>query len=421
LELAGQALEALPAGDLLSRARVYGALGIAYEWAGRLAEASQAFEQAELLAQQIGVRYLAISVSCDQAWIQVKQGQIGRARQRGEQALQLAQVAGVRIPPAAHPCAVLAEIALEQNDLTTAEAYASESLELGRQGELANSLRVGYSILARVKLAQGDSEGALAAIEQADQIVRGAGVVHMIEEMAAYRARVWLAQGRLDEASQWAQMYERSRTETVEYLREFSELTLAQLRLAENRPVEALSLLDSLLPEAQAQNRVRPMMEMQLGRALAWQTSGQPDKALAALEHALALAEPEEYVRVFLDRGPRLKELLERLPARQVSRSKAEFIQKLLSGLPDDKSEEKRKPLRPSPKAFAPEPAIDPLSEQELAVLRLLADGLSNQEIADRLFISLGTAKWHVHNLHGKLGVKSRTQAAARARELDLI
>jgi LuxR family maltose regulon positive regulatory protein len=175
----------------------------------------------------------------------------------------------------------------------------------------------------------------------------------------------------------------------------------------------ALHLLARLLRDAEPKARFNSVIEIQAVQALAFQAARDTPAALAALEHALTLAEPEGYVRVFVDEGEPMRSLLQRMKDEVRSARVKSYVTELLAAFPATVD------LHPS--ALIPHPLIEPLSEREREVLNLIAAGLSNHEIADKLIISLGTVKTHINNIFGKLDAKNRTQAVARARELNLL
>jgi LuxR family maltose regulon positive regulatory protein len=197
--------------------------------------------------------------------------------------------------------------------------------------------------------------------------------------------------------------------------------TLARSRvlLAQGKPDQALDLLIRLGEAAQEGDRVGSLIEILAIQALAWWSRNDLPRAITALEKGLLLAQPEGYVRLFVDEGAPMAELLQKLGAQirlQASRSGGrtlEYIDQLLSALGSGELV--------APPAGGPQPFIEPLSDRELEVLRLLAEGLSNREITQRLTVAIGTVKAHVHNIYGKLGVENRIQAIARARELGLL
>jgi len=207
--------------------------------------------------------------------------------------------------------------------------------------------------------------------------------------------------------------------EEMSYPREREYLSLARVRIAQGQadPAgaflhDALHVLDRLLQDAQRKARGSSAIEILLLQALAWQAQAQQDQALAALERALALAEPEGYMRLFLDEGPAMLALLRLAHARGLAPA---YLAMLLVAAGE----------QPSASAAVPTPRstllVEPLTERELEVLHLIAAGASNEEIAERLVIAIGTAKRHVSNIFGKLTVSNRTQAVAHAREIDLL
>jgi len=190
-------------------------------------------------------------------------------------------------------------------------------------------------------------------------------------------------------------------------LRKYEYPVLARLWMAEDCSAEALALLKSALPIAEKMNRIGLVIEYEILIALAAQALGQSEKAMQALERALALAEPEGFVRIFVDEGKPMARLLYEKAA---SRIKPEYVGRLLAAFATA--------APPAPKRVE---MVEPLSERELEVLRLIAEGLSNEEIAQRLVLSLPTIKWHASNIYGKLGVKSRTEAVAKAKALGIL
>jgi LuxR family maltose regulon positive regulatory protein len=301
----------------------------------------------------------------------------------------------------------LGKILYERNDLSTAERHVSESLDLLSQSGTTDSFGLGHALLARIRQARGDDGGALAAIQRAVQIAQGFDIARISTLIAAHRVRIWLAQGELELAARWARDY--GRLGGVEYLREFEDLTLARVLLAQDEPAEALALLDTLLLPAEAAGRMGSAIEIQALRALALQALGDSHGALDALERALKLAEPEGYARVFMDAGEPMAHLLRQAARRGIAPT---YVGQLLAALgagTEGQAEIELSPL------------VEPLSDREMEVLGLLAEGLSNSEIAQRLFISLPTVKSHTRNIYGKLGVHSRKEAVVRARALGIL
>jgi len=272
--------------------------------------------------------------------------------------------------------------------------------------------------LAHIKQTQGDADGAQDLLLQADQALQG----HIISPptvntVKAFQARLWIRQGNLEAARRWAQEYQ-ARPSHVPgypgYLRQTEGATWARVLNAQVKPGAAILLLDSLLQVAEAAGQTGNVIELLALKALALQVQGQPAQAMTALERALTLAEPEGYLRIFVDEGEPMKLLLQRMKAED-GRMK-EYIGNLLAAFGKQPASAD---LHPS--SLRPQPLVEPLSERELEVLRLIADGFSNAEIASKLVIAQGTVKRHINNIYGKLGVASRTQAVARSRELGLL
>ena len=195
----------------------------------------------------------------------------------------------------------------------------------------------------------------------------------------------------------------------TEYVREFEDLTLARVLLAEDRPSQALALLDPMLAAAGAAGRRGAVIEIHALRALARHALDEPEEALEEIEQALALAEPEGYLRLFVDMGQPMAALLKAAGSRGVA---PHYVGRLLAAFA---------PAGQAEPAAERQPLVEPLTDRELEVLELLAEGLSNREIGRRLFVSLPTVKSHTGSIYGKLGVHSREQAVARARALAIL
>jgi LuxR family transcriptional regulator, maltose regulon positive regulatory protein len=234
---------------------------------------------------------------------------------------------------------------------------------------------------------------------------------------------VWIAQGRLHEAWNWAQEQGLAVDDNLRYLREFEHITLARLLLTHYRSsaeaqqiTAAQELLARLLDAAEIGGRMGSAIELLVLQALAHGAQGDIPTALVPLERALRLAEPEGYVQLFVDEGPPLAQLLS-AAAQQGLRSA--YVDTLLAALGTvDPPRVDGAPPSSMPPA---QPLVEPLTHRELEVLALIAAGLTNREIAERLFLALDTVKGHNRRIFGKLAVKRRTEAVAKARVLDLL
>jgi LuxR family maltose regulon positive regulatory protein len=232
----------------------------------------------------------------------------------------------------------------------------------------------------------------------------------------ATKACIYLKQGNLLKAQEWSRRSGLSLNDEPDYLHEFERLALARIALAEyqndpdeQRWLDTLRLLERQLKLAEKQNRLHSRIEILILQALAFHARGEAAKALKSLEQALTLAESEGYLRIFAAEGKPMMELLSTLNHGHLKK----YADKILAVFPQ--------PRDISPTSLVPQPLIEPLSERELEVLRLIAQGLSNQEITRKLFVALSTVKGHNLRIFAKLQAKSRTEAVARARELGLL
>jgi len=402
-EVARRALAYVPQDDPIARFRAPAILGMAHSRAGEVAEAHDAFSQAAQIALSARLNFAAVPFLCNLAEIQIVQARLKQAMRTCEQAGQLAVVDGGPASVAGFVWLEVAKILYEWDDLHAAERHLLEGLALLSQGGISESFGSGHAVLAQVKQALADHQGALEAAQQAVQIARRENIPRLVSLTSAYQARVWLAQGKMDLAARWAGEY-RQVGET-EYLREFEDLTLARVLLALGQRAEILALLDARLVQAKNAGRMSAVIDIQALRALAL---SDPDASLDALQQALNLAEPEGYVRLFLDAGEPMQAWLKRAAARGIA---PQYVGRLLAA------------FDPSRQAASktPQPLIEPLTDRELEVLHLLAEDLSNREIGERLFISLPTVKSHTRNIYGKLGVNDRGEAVTRAQALGIL
>jgi LuxR family maltose regulon positive regulatory protein len=316
----------------------------------------------------------------------------------------------------------LGDLLREWNTLEGAAAHLAQGMDMLR-GILsidADKVWLGYAALARLQQARGRYDQALATLDAFVQLARQRDIASvLITHAAAMRAHIELAQGNLQAALRWAATSGLSTTDPLNYLREREYLTLARIRIAQERitPKESclsdvLGLLERLLADAEANGRMHSMLEVLVLCALARQVQGNSAAALAALGRALALAEPEGYVRLFLDEGQPMVALLRRAQKHGIA---PVFITKLLTMGREPEVTGIHLP------ALAFNSLVEPLTARERAVLELMLNGASNREIARELIVSVNTVKKHILNICGKLNVHGRTQAIAKARKLHLL
>lgn len=404
LQMVTEARARLPATETLAHARAADTLGLAYGLAGDLARCERWYDEASRLGQAAGVGYLAINARCEVAVAQLGQGRLTQARESCHAALALA--GGAPLPPTGFALTILGEIACEQGDLAAAEELLREGLTRAERGGLVDDLRAAELLRARLRRARGDLAGVITAVERANALLPVHEAPRLAQLAGAWRAWAQLALGNVAAAGQWANDFAAWRQrEPVETSQAVELLVLGRVNLALGDAARATDVLHELAAEALAGGRVRTGIAALILLALARRAAPDSAGAEAALGRALQLAASEGFARLFLDEGAALTPLL--LQARGAA---PQLVDRLLATLTPEAA-----------RAVTALPNADALSEQELRVLRLMVAGHSNQEIAEALVISVGTAKWHVHNILQKLGVGNRPKAIARARELGLV
>jgi LuxR family maltose regulon positive regulatory protein len=319
--------------------------------------------------------------------------------------------------------AIWGEALAELGDLDEALERAQRGVELAERGTDVIIIGWSYVCLVRVLVFRGDLPAAQEICRRAEEVDREYGIPPWITNlMSAWQARIWLAQGKLEAASQWARERELDAGHVSPYPRELENMVLARILIAQGRLTEAAPLLQRLLEATEAGGRISRAIEVLLLQALALQAGGDTDQALAALERALTLAAPRGLIQVFVNEGPPMAALLYQAATRGIM---PDYTGQLLAAFPAVDASPVAPP-KVSTSQIRVQPAVgtvilEPLSEREIEVLELVAEGLTNQEIASRLFLSLHTIKAHTRNIYGKLDVHSRTEAVARARALGVL
>jgi len=414
---ARRAWELLPEGDHLWRGAAGGLLGLAHWTSGDLEAAYRAFSDAWASLRMTGDVTQEVSGAFVLADIRTAQGRLGEAARLYEQAVQRAAGQGGSMPPPAADLYVgLSELRCEHGDLEDASRYLQRSKELSEHGGISEHRHRWYVAMARIKEARGDLDGALDLLDEAEGLYIRSPAPN-VRPIAALKARVWVRQGRLAEALDWTRERALSVDDDLCYLREFEHMTLARVLIArckrdqvESSLREAVALLERLRAAAEEGERAGSLIEILTVLALAHEAQGGVSGALAPLERALTLAQPEGYVRTFVDEGQAMRTLLRHAAAGGIASS---YTQRLLAAF--DAS------APPAATAAHTAGLVEPLTGREIEILRLIAAGMRNQEIADHLFISLSTVKRHIANAYRKLGVNHRTEAVARANELSLL
>ncbi len=380
---------------------------------GRLAEAGRAFAGILAEGREAGEPHLMLTAGSVLGHIQRAQGHLEAALRTYQEGLEFAAQPGRSVVLSTGVAHVgMAEVFYERNQLEQALRHAREGISLGRQLTSTQTLASGLATLAWIRQARGDAAGAREAMDEAYQVIPNREIVALHNPVPAERARLLLAQGDVQEVARWVEERGLEEEDEPGYPRELEYLVLARYMLSRNMADRALAFLERLGAAARAQARVESLIQVQVLQALGFQAAGQADEAMRVLAQALMQAEPEGYMRTFVDEGRPMAALLHRALARGVT---SDYTARLLAAFP---SVDQEVHSSPPPVPF---PFNEPLSERELEVLRLLASGASNREIADELSIALSTARKHVSNIIGKLGVHNRTQAVSRGRDLGLL
>ena len=421
-EQARQALQQLPPGDRLLRALtlwISHVIGIFGE--GDMAAAERAIGEVAEDSRRSGNMLVAFIALITQASAQVYQCRLRDAAQLCDEALRLLPVTGNQeLPMAAMAYCLLGEIRREWNELDAAETLLRRALTIAERIGSPEYINDGLIYLGSVLAARGQYDEALATFERIRQMVRLRQLAPWdLTQMEIVRVRVLIACGRVDEASRWVDERLRMRqqgasqaTTLLAFMSDLEDLSIARVLLAQGEPGQASAFLEPLCPRTEATGQWRNLMEARMLLALAHAMTGASEQALYELHAALNLAAPEGFVRVFLDEGEPLADLLARYVASQSAVSspsrERDHAYRLLAAF--GRTVATTAPTLP-----------EGLSPREVDVLRLLAAGRSNEAIARDLVLALSTVKWHVAHIYRKLGVGGRVQAVSRARELRLI
>ncbi len=395
-----RALAYLHPDNLASRAATLWKLGLAHQFRGERASATEAHAEAVAISEASGNVHINILATTCLGYLQELDNRLSLAVQTYRRVLHL-----VGEPPGPVACEAyvgLARIFYQQNDLEAAERHGLKSVQLARQLEI-DSFVTSALFLARLKLTQGDAQGVAAVLDEAEAFVRQHNFMFRLPDVAAAQVLALLRQGDLAAAA---------------HLTERHDLPLSQARvyLARGNTSAALAVLGPLRQHLEAKGWADKRLEVTVLQAVAHHAHGDQDEAMQLLGDALALAEPEGFIRRFVDEGAPMAQLLTEAATRGL---RSGYTEKLLAAFePEEPTRtDKRAPPPAAPTGFL----LEPLSRRELEVLRLVAEGLSNREISRRLFRALSTIKGHNRIIFDKLQVRNRTEAVARARKLKLL
>jgi LuxR family maltose regulon positive regulatory protein len=387
-----RALEYLHPDNLPLRTTTTWTLGFAYQLQGERAAASQAYSEAISIGQASGNIMITLAASTSLGQVQETENQLHMAAESYRRVLQLAGD-----PPWTAACEAylgLARVLYEWNDLDTAQQHGQQCLQLARQMENVDTPATCEVFLVRLKLAQGDVAGAATVLAEADQFLRQHNFAHRRAEVAAARVLVLLRQGNLAAAAHLAQ--------TQDF-----PISLARVHLKQGDPAAALAILEPRQRQVEAKGWHDEQLTIMILKAVAFHIRGEKERAVQILGDTLELAEPGGFIRIFIDEGPPMEALL-----RETTKhgTVSNYVRQLLEAFGNT---EGRTPVS--------QHLIEPLSERELEVLKLLKTELNGPEIARELMVSLNTVRTHTKSIYNKLGVNNRRMAVRRAEELDLL
>jgi LuxR family maltose regulon positive regulatory protein len=419
VKYARQGLELTPVDDQTRTMQAVSLLGLAQYTNGDLDAAEHALADFHAHLRNTGEILTLIGITFLLADIRVALGRLHKAQSIYQLTLRQSTSQNKLIPlGTADLYRGLSELCVERDDLEAAAQYMLTIQKMGDQSMLTDwHYRLCVS-QARLKEAQGDLDGALALLDQAERVhIRGP--LPDVRPIAALKARVWLKQDRLADAQGWVNEQGFSVDDELYFVHEFEHVTLARVLIATGQIDpgngaldEASRLLERLLQAAETGGRLGSVIQILLLQALVFQAQDYHPHAIQSLERALVLAEPQGYVRIFVDEGQSMRLLLEKQSNRR-DHALNGYVNSLLTAFAKPAASQ-------SVIHHQKSDLIEPLSERELEVLRLLRSELSGPEIAQQLIVSLNTLRTHTKNIFNKLGVNNRRMAVRRAEELDL-
>lgn len=396
-----RALDFLHPANLPVRTATTWTMGYAYHLQGERAAAYQAYTEALAVSETIGHFIIRVMATLGIGHIHQSENRLYTAAETYQRVLHL--IGEPPLPVACQAHLGLARIYYEWNDLDRAIYHTHQSIQLARQLQTTDRVVAVELFLARLHLARGELSAATEILQSAEAGVRQHTFIHQIPELVATQVLVLLRGGKVESATSLAQSHD-------------LPIIQARVLLAQGKPSVAVPLLASVRHHVEAKGWVDERLKVLVVEAVAHYQNGDMAEAFQRLEEALIEAEPHGCIRIFVDEGKLMAELFASLVARGVN---SDYIHTILTAFNMETSTHHRSPDQPL--LPSPQPLIEPLSQREVEVLHLIAQGFSNHEIGQRLFLALNTVKGHNQKIFGKLQVLRRTEAVARARELGLL
>ena len=407
VHLSRESLEYLEDDDFFFRNLTLNVLGQVLEMKGDVQSAAEIYQQAFTTGEQAGDQLGLLVILTN---LVISLNELGQRTQALNYCKQLAAnpkwqtrggmdlFDGVYLP--------WSLLSFEANELEVAHEQVERALQGAERVYIAQGKLWAQYILARILLANHDYESLQAVTARGRQLARriGSQEIHYAW-FETLEAQANLEQGDIPAVERWAAENHFSPQAHPHHWHEHQYLTYTRLLIAQEQWNDAELLLKSMEVSTSQDHRLRKLITIYLLQAILETNRSHTEAAQERLQKALILAEPQGYLRAFLDEGPGIIVLLP-----EVHEFAPDFVGELLGGTATDRPTEQQ-----------PYQDYEPLSERELELLRLVARGYSNRQIAEALFITLGTVKKHLNNIFGKLQVANRTQAVARARELDYL
>ncbi len=424
-DFAREALKVLPDEDLVLRGFTATLLATVLRWTGDLTEAKSAYQEAIAINRAAGAANVLVESLCDLAILQSIEGELQQSISTCHEALSFAEEvyerSGRRLSAHGHVSIQLCSIFRERNDLDLARQYAEEGLALCEEWGQAESLMRAYIENAHVLQAYGDSDGSIRSIQKARKLASDLSPWYEVRS-AAWEAHLRLLQGDLTYALEWFNDQDLIVNDEIEFQDFETHFPIVRTLIAHGRLIpkseslpplnQAIEILERMRSTAESSGAGRYLLEIMILTSVAQDALSETERALSSLNKALTLAEPEAFIRVFVDGGEPVRALLCEL---QKGKTSVPYAGKVLQSMNTQLE------VGVTAGVGSTEGMIDPLTEREMEVLRLLATHLSSTEIAAQLVIAPSTVRSHIKNIYSKLRVHSRTEAVEKAREIGLL